>query len=399
MSLSSIGKRLLVNSGLDVSQTMESSTKTHDAAPCRLALVITELDPGGAERCLVKLATRLDPARFSPVVYSLAPPPAESKSGLVARLEKAQIPTRFLGLTSPRQYFSSVRQLAEMLRDQKADIVQTFLFHANIVGARAARAAGVPHVVAGIRVADPRWWRTSLERWATAGAEKFVCVSQSVAEFSRWRGFASEKLVVIPNGIDLARWRDARPAELGRLGVPPNRRWLLYVGRLDRQKGLDRFFRELPMVFHELHQHDLLIVGEGKEKAALSRLADRLSIGDRVHFAGWRDDVPSIVAASEILVLPSRWEGMPNVVLEAMAAGKPVVATQAEGTVELLGLAALEQTAPVDDWQGLRSRLLNIANDKSLAAELGRKNQNRAEQFSLESVVERYQRVYESLLG
>jgi glycosyltransferase involved in cell wall biosynthesis len=258
--------------------------------------------------------------------------------------------------------------------------------------------AGVPHVVTGIRVADPRWWRTSLERWATASAEKFVCVSQSVAEFSRWRGFASEKLVVIPNGIDLASWRDARPANLEQLGAPGGRRWILYVGRLHKQKGLDRFFRELPHVFRELPEHDLLIVGEGKEQAALHRLAQRLLIADRVHFAGWQDDVPRIVAAAEILVLPSRWEGMPNVVLEAMAAGKPVVATQSEGTVELLGLAALEQTAPVDDWQGLRSRLLGIGKDFALAAELGRQNQNRAQQFSLEFVVGRYQRLYESLV-
>ena len=286
-----------------------------------------------------------------------------------------------------------------MLREQQLEIVQTFLFHANIVGARAARAAGIRYVVTGIRVADPRWWRTSLECWTTAVANRFVCVSQSVAEFSRRRGFPSEKLVVIPNGIDLASWHDARPANLGQLGAPPGRRLLLYVGRLDNQKGLDRFFRELPQVFRELPKHDLMIVGEGKEKVALAHLAQRLAVADRVHFAGWRDDIPPIVAAADLLVLPSRWEGMPNVVLEAMAAGKPVVATQAEGTVELLGLAALEQTAPVGDWEGLRSRLVNIAQDSAFAVDLGRRNQNRAQQFSLHFVVERYQRLYESLIA
>jgi glycosyltransferase involved in cell wall biosynthesis len=378
---------------------MENATKTNDTSPRRLALVITELEPGGAERCLVELATRLDRAGFSPIVYSLGPPPVEGKAALVGRLADAQIRTHFLGLTTARQYFSAVRRLAEMLREQQPEIVQTFLFHANIVGARAARAAGVPHIVTGIRVADPRWWRTALECWATGAANRIVCVSQSVAEFSRRRGFPSEKLVVIPNGIDLASWRDARPANLGQLGAPPGRRLLLYVGRLDNQKGLDRFFRELPQVFRELPEHDLLIVGEGKEKVALAQLAQRLAVADRVRFVGWRDDIPAIVAAADLLVLPSRWEGMPNVVLEAMAAGKPVVATQAEGTVELLGLAALEQTAPGGDWEGLRSRLVNIAKDNALAAELGCRNQNRAQQFSLEFVVERYQRMYESLIA
>jgi glycosyltransferase involved in cell wall biosynthesis len=85
---------------------------------------------------------------------------------------------------------------------------------------------------------------------------------------------------------------------------------------------------------------------------------------------------------------------MPNVVLEAMAAGRPVVATQAEGTVELLGIAALEQTAPVGDWQGLRERLLEIAQNPALAADLGEKNRSRAAQFSLDVMVQRYERLY-----
>jgi len=90
---------------------------------------------------------------------------------------------------------------------------------------------------------------------------------------------------------------------------------------------------------------------------------------------------------------------MPNVVLEAMAAGKAVIATQAEGTVELLGLGALEQTVPVGDWQALRSRLIAVVKDKALAEDLGRRNQGRAQQFSLEIVKERYERLYGSLGG
>jgi glycosyltransferase involved in cell wall biosynthesis len=376
---------------------MDQTSSDPEFSPRPLALVITELEPGGAERCLVELAARIDRSRFSPVVYSLGPRPVESKLALAARLGEAQIPTHFLGLTKPWEYFAAVRRLAEMLREQRAEIMQSFLFHANVVGTGAARVAGVPHVVTGIRVADPRWWRTALERAATAHADRFVCVSQSVAEFTRRRGFDSEKLVVIPNGVDLPRWKNARPADLPAMGLPPGRRLLLYVGRLDQQKGLDRFFRELPAVFDELPEHDLLLAGEGKQRASLERLTGWLGIASRIHFAGWQADVPSIIAAAELVVLPSRWEGMPNVVLEAMAAGKPVIATQAEGTVELLGLAALEQTAPVGDWAGLRTRLISVATDATLANDLGRQNQGRAQQFSLDFMAARYQRLYESL--
>jgi glycosyltransferase involved in cell wall biosynthesis len=366
--------------------------------PTRLALVITELAPGGAERCLVELATRLDRSRFSPVVYSLMPPPDQRRAALVDRLAQARIPVEFLGLTRPWEYFAAVRRLAEMLREQQAEIVQAFLFHANVVGTRAARLAEVPHLATGIRVADPRWWRVALERAATASADKHVCVSQSVAESCRRSGYAAEKLVVIPNGIEMERWRDAEPMDLSTFTVPPGRRAMVFVGRLDKQKGLDRFFRELPAVFREMPQHDLVLVGEGPQKATLARAAKWLGIDERVHFVGWRDDVPSVVAAANLVVLPSRWEGMPNAVLEAMAAGKPVVAMQAEGIVELLGLAALDQTVQQGDWSKFRSKLIEITKDQSLARELGQRNQERAIQFSLESLVERYQRLFESLV-
>src|SRR5438034_10862366 len=103
---------------------MENTASSKDSWPKRLAFVITELEPGGAERCLVELATRIDRSRFLPVVYSLGPRPTEQRQSLIARLAEANVPTRFLDLTSPMQYFAAVRQLATMLREQQAHIVQ-----------------------------------------------------------------------------------------------------------------------------------------------------------------------------------------------------------------------------------------------------------------------------------
>src|SRR5262245_18189011 len=372
---------------------MENDSPDSVRAPRRLALVITELAPGGAERCLVELATRLDRSLFSPVVYSLGPRPNNDRQSLVNRLADTGITTHFLEFTSALQFIRAVRHLTAMLREQQPDVVQTFLFHANVVGTAAARAAGVSHIVTGLRVADPRWWRVVAERTLTKSADRYVCVSQSVAEFFRRRGFSAEKLVVIPNGIETSMWRDAKPKCLSEFGVPTGRRVMLFVGRLDKQKGLDRFFHGLPSIFCELPDHDLVLLGEGPQAAALGRLGCRLSVQERVHFVGLQADVPPIMVAADILLLPSRWEGMPYAVLEAMAAGKPVVATQAEGTVELLGLAALEQTTPVGDWQQFRTRLIAIIKDNSLAQDLGRRNQQRAAQFSLDTVVTRYQRL------
>src|SRR5436190_23439531 len=109
---------------------MENTASSKDSWPKRLAFVITELEPGGAERCLAELATRLDRSRFSPVVYSLAPPPAQGKQELVERLSEAQIPTHFLGFTSAWDYLRALRRLEAMLREVRPEIVQSFLFHA-----------------------------------------------------------------------------------------------------------------------------------------------------------------------------------------------------------------------------------------------------------------------------
>jgi glycosyltransferase involved in cell wall biosynthesis len=359
--------------------------------PIRLALVITELDVGGAEKCLVELATRLDRTRYAPVVYPLKPLP--DRSQLVDRLIEAEIRVDVLALQHSWEYFRGVRQLAALLRHERTQIVQTFLFHANVMGARAALAAGVPHLVTGMRVADPRRWRIAVERWSTAGADQFVCVSQDVAAHYRNHGFAAEKLLVIPNGIDVGRWRDVQPADLRQFGLPPGRRAFVFVGRLDEQKGLDRFFCELPRALEQLPEHDLLLVGEGNQRQ-LRALAQRLAIADRVHFAGWQPNVPEILAATDLLVLPSRWEGMPNVVLEAMAAGKPVVAMRAHGVQELLGDAAEEQMAPLGDFPHLRCRLIEILHNRERAAKLGEHNRLFAHHFSLDSMTSAYDRLY-----
>jgi glycosyltransferase involved in cell wall biosynthesis len=368
--------------------------------PIRLALVITELEPGGAERCLVELATRIDRTRFAPVVYSLGPAPPQERHSLLDRLKESQIPVHFLDLRSAWEYFRGARHLAAMLREQRPEIVQTFLFHANVLGTRAARAAGVKHLVTNIRVADPRRWRSNLEQWTTSNADRIVCVSQGVKEFCQRSGFAAEKLVVIPNGIEVERWSSAAAADLRALGVPPGRRVFAFVGRLDKQKGLDRFFAELPRVFQQLHQHDFLVVGDGKLRSALENLAAQFGVADRVHFAGWQQNIPGVLAASDLLVLPSRWEGMPNVVLEAMAAGRPLVTTQAEGVLELLGNAAEAQSAEVDDWVGLRKKLIDILANPQKAKDLATRNQARAiDSFPLHSMIGHYERLYSQLLN
>ncbi len=370
-------------------------------SPYRVALCITDLDVGGAELALVELATRLDRTRFLPVVYCLGPRPRRQEVSCAAMLESAGIPVHCLGARRWTDALWAMRRLARLLSGQRPDILQSFLFHANLVGRLAGRKAGVPRVVAGIRVAERHaLWHLWLDRLTSGLVDRYVCVSQAVAEFSIRKGrLPRERVVVIPNGVDASRYPAAQAADLTGLGIPPQARVVTFVGRLEHQKGVDWLLETARLWLPALADCHLLIVGQGPLLPRLAALARRVGVPGRIHFLGWRNDVTQILAASDLLVLPSRWEGMPNVLLQAMASRLPVVATDVEGVRELLGQGDATQTVPLGDTEAFASRVRAILSDPHLAATLGQANRQRAEcMFSIEAVVSGYQGLWESLM-
>jgi glycosyltransferase involved in cell wall biosynthesis len=210
----------------------------------------------------------------------------------------------------------------------------------------------------------------------------------------------SGKLVAIPNGVDVQEYPARHPADLSPWGIPPGHRAIAFVGRLDRQKGVRWLLESAPLWLDRLPDCELLLVGMGPEEGDLRRLSGRLGIVGRVHFAGWQSGVAEILAASQLLVLPSRWEGMPNVVLQAMASRLPVLATDAEGVRELLGEATDAQTVRFGRSQDLADKLVGLMSDRARSMELGRFNRLRAEtHFPVEGMVAAYQELWQRVTG
>lgn len=366
----------------------------------RIALCITDLDVGGAEQALVALATRLDRSRFTPAVYCLGPAPADEAASCIPPLSAAGIPVHCLGARSVAGFPTVVWKLRRHFRDFRPVILQTFLFHANIAGRIAARDAGVEHVVCGIRVAERHSrWHLWLDRLTSSWVHRYVCVSRSVAEFSaKQGGLPREKLVVIPNGVDLEQFPASQPAALSEAGVPAGSRVVVFVGRLEAQKGLSWLLHVAPQWLRRTTDAHLVVVGRGPERPAMERLAQQQGVADRVHWLGWRRDVAEILAASNVLVLPSRWEGMPNVVLQAMASRLPVLATDVEGVRELLGDGADPQTVAFGDAAGWVEKLTRLLSDRQLAERLGQENRRRIEEsFSIQRTVAAYEALWESI--
>ncbi len=367
----------------------------------RIALATTELGVGGAERCLAQLATGLDPQRFAPEVYALSPPPDPSRRGLVELLERSSIPVHFLNARNPWHFRHAISALGKMFQVQSPQIVQCFLFHANIIGTLAARRARVPIIVHGVRVADPRRWRHWLDRIAVRYATRIVCVSRSVAEFTRQRSRPDrEKIVVIPNGVDLRRLDQSDKILLGSLGIPPGRQVIACVARLDRQKGLDWLLQSAPQFLNALPNCDLVIVGDGGDADSLRSLVREMGIVDRVHLVGWQPNVPGILKSSAAFVLPSRWEGMPNALLEAMGCGLPVIATRVEGVDEVVGCHVAQQLVAYGDTEALVNRLIEAISNPSLARQLGDDNRRHVvENFTIDRMIQAYDRLYLQLLA
>ena len=334
-------------------------------------------------------------------VLSLAPLPEAPKDLLLKQLQDADIPVETLNITSIRQFLSANKRLRRYVAKHQVELLQTFLYHCNVLGAMATRKLPGLVQVSGIRVADPSRWRQLLERRAARVWDHTVCVSQDVASFAQKRLRLAEKsITVIPNGLDAEIYVNNRSDRETLLGTPSERRWLLAIGRLEKQKGYDWLDKLAPQLLERAPQHDLVLVGDGSQRPRLEHLAQQRGIADRVHFLGWRPDIPQLLNAADMLLLPSRWEGMPNVLMEAMASSLPVTALPVQGVDQILGELGQLQIVREDSPTAFIDRVVQSLSDPKLLVTLGRQNRDRIlAQFTVDQMIQRYGALYQQLLS
>jgi glycosyltransferase involved in cell wall biosynthesis len=191
----------------------------------------------------------------------------------------------------------------------------------------------------------------------------------------------------------------ASRADLTPLGIPTGARTLLFVGRLDPQKGpflLLMSVKDLLPIYPELH---VLFVGDGALRDELKAWVQRAGLESRIHFAGRRSDVPSLLRAADLFVLPSAWEGLPNVLLEAMAAGTPVIATAVEGVSDLLVDHETGLVVPSNSPRDLAGAITVLLASPLQSRKMAEAAQHvAAEQFKWQDVVAQYEQLYDKLL-
>ena len=364
----------------------------------RIDFIITELFVGGAEKCLTEIALAMHQGGDKVRVFSIGSLPTGNQRQLVARLEDAGINVQSANCDSPRNALSAYRFLKRHLIDDPPDVVQTFLHHANILGVHAARSAGVPKCVAAIRVAQNQRFRNHLERLSLKRVDQTLCVSRAVERFAREiLRCPSDTTSVIPNGVDLERFTEVTPRRWESIGWPPDARVMLFIGRLDPQKGIDLLEQQVDRLAPPNSKRKLLLIGDGPLRDRINQWVNEIG-KDRVQCLPWQPKVAPWIQASELMILPSRYEGMPNVLLEAMACAKPVVCSQVEGSEELLDTTIAIQGFRSGQGEEMANRVCHLMEQPDLGRQLGLENRDRiSESYSLTNMIDRYRDFYRSL--
>ena len=380
---------------MSASNYQPTTAQIDDQAKIPLFHLITELDIGGAQKALLHLLTHLDRDRFSPTVICLY----NGDKAVAQEIRALSIPVIDLGMTA-KWRLDAFWRLYRLLRRERPTILHTWMFHANIPGRVLGRLTGIPIVVSSERtMGQESRWRYRLNRLTDPLTDRVVCVSRLVADFAVAEvGIPRHKTIVIPNGIDAQAFEHlpAKRQVRADLGLSLDSTLIGTVARLNPVKRLDVLLQATA----SMDDAHAVIVGAGPERERLEALSRRLGLADRVHFVGQQNNVPEWLAAMDIFVLTSDWEGMSNAILEAMAAGLPVVATAVGGTPEVVVDGVTGLLVPPRDPDALAEAITRLLRDPDLRRKMGRAGRERVQQhFSVERMVQQTQSLYEQLLA
>ena len=355
---------------------------------------------GGGESHLLSLVENIDRSRFDPVVLSFTEGP------MIDRLVKMGVNSHIIYTEKPFD-FTKWGKVKKLLQEEKADLIHAHGTRANSNVIWAARSLNIPviYTVHGWSFHDDqnplvRKLRILGERYLTARSNVNISVSES-NKASGKKHLQKFESVVVNNGIDQKKYAPGSEGNDIRkeLGISPDIILVLFIARFTHQKQplqLIRAFGEAAASFPQMH---LLMVGEGEQKEAALQLVKEQGNGKHITFLPFRQDVPDLLAAGDIFVLPSLWEGLPIGLLEAMSMGKAIIATRVDGTSEIIMNNENGLLTEPGNTADLSSSLLRLSTDGQLRLHL----QNNAlktvrEKFNAEDMTRQIENIYKSVL-
>ncbi len=372
----------------------------------RVMYMIDALGHGGAERNLFGFLKHLDTQRYEPRVCALSVKQgnvvAEDIRALGVEVDLLEVGR----LLDPR----GGKRLRGYLNEHRPAVLHSHLDYAAMLGGRSCRALGIPHVTTlhtmdGFACHTRAYWRQRLlYRSLQQSCSRVIAVSESVRTHHLQRsGLDAGKVITIHNGIELQRFgpvtRERRDAVRASFGVPPDAPLIVTVAVLRPAKGIQHLIDAVPAICNTQHETRVLIIGTGSHESSLKDQAAALGVAERVIFAGHREDVPALLGAGDIFVLPTLRDALPTVVIEAMAAGTPVVASGVDGLMEMIDHGATGLLVPPADASELASACLKLLNQSALSASITRAAGIAVEQrFGIGVHVKRVTELYEEVI-
>lgn len=331
--------------------------------------IIQSLDNGGCENMLLRTLPLLD--GFQHKIITLKEFGELTPAFVSAGIEVKTIHCDHL-FDIP-----GIRRLRRLIREEKTDIIITYLFHADMLGRLALYDVTESPIIPFLRTTynHPKYLVARILEWCTKSlVKRYLANSEAVKNFYiNHIGIPPEKITVIPNGIDISVYENASGSKIIRkLNLPDHRFVITCVANLASNKGHRYLLEAFESVFQQHPEAYLLLVGDGPERRNLENQIKKYQSKNNIFFLGRRTDVPDILKASDCFVLPTLFEGMSNAILEAMAAGLPVITTDIPENRMLLEKSSTGFLIEPKDETSLALSILNIIKDQSLAEKLSK---------------------------
>jgi glycosyltransferase involved in cell wall biosynthesis len=353
-----------------------------------VAIFVDRYHPGGTQRQAIELLRRIDRRRFE--VYPVCFHEGGPWMNRITELGVPIVSFPIYGFRRPhtaRQLFAFWR----WCREHRIAVMHSWDIYSNVFGLVGAALAQVPVRIGSRRgLGGPSGVRR-LQRAAYRAAHRIVANSHAAARQLVSDGVPQEKIIVIANGID--------PSVFPTRRYSPSPRRIAMVACLRPGKRIDVLIAAAPRILERHPDAEFLIVGDGPCRDQLTTLARTTAVADHFRFVGHRDDVPALLANSDVFVLPSESEAFPNAILEAMAAGLPVVAASVGGIPELVADGVTGRLVPPGNADALAGALIELLEVSNRAADLGRTGRRRIEEtYSFDRMVEQLESLYVSEL-
>lgn len=366
----------------------------------KILYVIGQLGVGGAEHQLIYLTTNLDPTKYEIMVCSLS-----KEAQLLPLLEDAGLKTIIIPkLVSPD--FTRPFKLLKIVKSFKPDLIHSYLSVANTWSRLVGFVTGVPVIISERSCGQNNNFIIRVfNKILSFSGDYIIANSQAGANgLIENDEFSSEKVKTIYNGVFPKRFQltlddQDKQRLLLDLGISDCKNVIGIIGRFDSNKNHDLLFKAFQIVLRRFPSSCILCIGDGPRREELKRLASSLGITEHVYFTGIREDIPECLALMKLLVLPSFVEGLPNVILEAMAANVPVVATDVGGVGELINEGVTGWLVNPEDELGLAEKISYVL-EYPKNAEIVAENAHHfvTKHFSIERMVQETEKVYSELL-